>query len=327
MLVLLYQQLSKERSHDGVGLNNGGIGRHDGCLLAHHVFKYLACPTVLQRPLLVCLVHFQVSGVFLQLRWHRFQWFVVFLYHHFIRAVGCNFNADEVAFGLHAVEQGLLVGHQMAFHTPHQLYHIVVSCRTGKVYQGNLNRAFLGCLTLCAKLFAFFQKRLNALVAFQQGRVYILFGQRHKAQGAQGIFVARLVYLLHQLLFFYQALRNIGKTTCTTMIIAAAHILGRIVEKGKVFLSNLLKRLVKQARIKGAIGQIFGCEVGVKGYFRTLFFAVALFGVRHEVVISLVETLPIEVLAHQLHPLWGEEGQFHQPCSIYAFKHVGRIGV
>ena len=111
------------------------------------------------------------------------------------------------------------------------------------------------------------------------------------------------------------------------MIITAAHILSRIVEKGKVFLSNLLKRLVKQARIKGTIGQIFGCEVGIKGYCCPFFFAVALFGVRHKVVISLVEALPIEVLAHQLHPLWGEEGQFHQSGSINAFKHVGRIGV
>ena len=111
-----------------------------------------------------------------------------------------------------------------------------------------------------AKLLAFFQERLNALVAFQQGRVYILLGQRHKAQGAQCVFVARLVYLLHQLLFFYQALRNISKTTRATMIIAAAHVLGCIVEQGEVFLSNLLKCLVKQARIKGTMARSSGAR-------------------------------------------------------------------
>ena len=122
---------------------------------------------MLQRPLLVRLGHLQVRGVLLQFRWHRLQRFVVFLYHHLVCAIGCNLNADKVAFGLHAVEHGLVVGHQMAFHTPHQLYHVVVSCGARKVNQGNFHGAFFRRLTLCAKLLTFLQEGLNAFVAFQ----------------------------------------------------------------------------------------------------------------------------------------------------------------
>ena len=103
IVVLLHQQLSKERRDDGVLFNHGSIGRHDGGLLSHHVLKNRASTAILQCPVFVCLVHLQVNSVFLELRGHRFQWFIVFLNNEFVGAISSNFDANEIAIGLQSV--------------------------------------------------------------------------------------------------------------------------------------------------------------------------------------------------------------------------------
>ena len=303
-----YQSCEDPRCHR-VAAESAQLSVTVGVLLFHRPLEHCGAARILVLEFCGEFLHIVKGFVFFERRGNGFDRFALFEELQFRLSVLIHEDLRRIVADRDPVKILLIRRHQLRLHGQRQPQFIRIARRGRHVLHGVLHALRLTGPSLCAELPAFLKEFLQELVAVQCV-LPVLHGDQ--AVTHQEVFVALVLNDLLEFIPVHFSGGGIHVLSRASVFAAVCYIFCRLVEFGKILLTQLLIHFEEPVGVKASVVELFRRERRESGDHGFLAVVEPLVHMRHEVIAAALQSVDPQHFFGQIQPLRRVHGHLDQ---------------